>query len=308
MTRQRGLAVCAALGAGRGRIVRQLLTESMLLSFGGGALGIVAAAAVLRAVPALVPGDIVRLDEVNVDGVVLAFTLGLSGLVGLLFGVAPALQGSGSRLLRTLVEGGARSTGGFGLLRANRTRAVLAASQVALALVLLVGAVLLLRSFVTLVTVDRGYDPTNVIAAGASRPSAFDSEGATTEEFIAEEASRRRFYTELEEEMEGLARLPDVVAVGVTSRLPLTGSGPVQQRVHVPWPPRSRRPGRITDDTVACGQPGLLRDIAVAPAQRTSLHAPRRGGGSAGSGGHRDLRARGARRRTGRRAAGALRP
>ena len=237
VTRRRGLAVCAALGASRGRIVRQLLTESMLLSLGGGVLGLVAAAVVLRAVPALVPGNIVRLDEVDVDGVVLAFTLGLSALVGLLFGVAPALQGSGSRLLRTLVEGGARSTGGFGLLRANRTRAVLAASQVALALVLLVGAVLLLRSFVGLVTVDRGYDPTNVVTAGASRPYSFDLEGATTEEFIEEEASRRRFYTELDQAMAGLARLPDVAAVGVTSRLPLAGSGSVEQRVHVLGPP-----------------------------------------------------------------------
>ena len=129
---------------------------------------------------------------------------------------------------------GTRSTGGFGLLRANRARAVLAVSQVALALVLLVGAVLLLRSFVTLVTVDRGYDPTNVITASARRPSTFSAGWATREDRVEEQASRRRFYRELDEAMDGLARLPDVEAVGVTSRLPLAGSGSVQQRAHVP--------------------------------------------------------------------------
>ena len=263
VTRRRGLAVCAALGAGRGRIVRQLLTESMLLSLGGAVLGLAAAAAVLRAVPALVPGDIVRLDEVDVDGVVLAFTLGLSALVGLLFGVAPALQGSGSRLLRTLVEGGARSTGGFGLLRANRTRAVLAASQVALALVLLVGAILLLRSFVGLVTVDRGYDPTNVVTAGASRPYSFDLEGATPEEFIEEEASRRRFYTELDQAMAGLARLPDVAAVGVTSRLPLAGSGSVEQRVHVLGRPPPGDPEESPTTLLHVASPGYFETLRL---------------------------------------------
>ena len=91
VTRQRALAVCAALGAGRGRMVRQLLTESVVLSLAGGALGLAAAVVVLRVVPALVPGDIARLDEVRVDGVMLAFTLGLSVVVGLAFGAVPAL-------------------------------------------------------------------------------------------------------------------------------------------------------------------------------------------------------------------------
>ena len=236
VTRQRALAVCAALGAGRGRIVRQVLTESMLLSLGGGVLGL-AVAAVLRVVPTLVPGNVVRLDEVELHGVVFAFTLGLSMFVGLVFGAAPAVQLSGSQLLRTLVEGSGRSTGGFGLLRANRTRAVLAAAQVALALVLLVGAVLLLRSFVGLVTVVRGYDPTNVITSGTRYPVIRPDRLAAREEFNKQlaraNAQRRRFYGELDEAMDGLARLPDVVAVGVTSRLPLAGSGSVQQRVHV---------------------------------------------------------------------------
>ena len=83
-------------------------------------------------------------------------------------------------------------------------------------------------------TVDRGYDPTNVITASARRPSTFSAGWATREDRVEEAASRRRFYRELDEAMDGLARLPDVEAVGVTSRLPLAGSGSVQQRVHVP--------------------------------------------------------------------------
>ena len=105
VTRQRALAVSAALGASRWRLVRQLLTESVMLGVGGGALGLAAAAAVLRAVPAVVPGDIARLDEVGIDGVTLAFTLGLSVTAGLLFGTAPAFQWSRLDLARTLNEG-----------------------------------------------------------------------------------------------------------------------------------------------------------------------------------------------------------
>ena len=152
VTRWRALAVCAALGAGRGRIARQLLTESVVLSVLGGVTGLAAAAAVLRVVPALVPGDVARLDETGIDGVVLAFTLGLSVVVGLAFGAAPALQWSRLELLQALNEGNGQSTGGFRLLQSGRTRAALATAQMALTLVLLVGAGLLLRSFMGLVT------------------------------------------------------------------------------------------------------------------------------------------------------------
>ena len=156
VTRRRALAVCAALGAGRGRLVRQLLTESMMLSTGGGVLGLTAAAVVLRGLPAVVPGDVARLDDVGLNGAGLAFALALSVAVGLAFGAAPAFQWSRFSLVRALNEGSAQAAGGFRLLRSNRARAALAAAQVAVAVVLLVGAGLLLRSFVGLVTVDRG--------------------------------------------------------------------------------------------------------------------------------------------------------
>ena len=224
VTRRRALAVCAALGAGRGRIVRQLLTESVVLSLSGGMIGLAAAVAVLRVVPALVPGDIARLDEVTVDGVVLAFTLGLSVVVGLAFGAVPAFQWSRLKLVRTLNEGSAQATGGFRLLRSGRTRAALATAQMALALVLMVGAGLLLRSFVALMTVDRGYDPANVITARTRDPDVRRRTGSMTREDAAERrAAGHRFSETLLEALDRVARLPDVTAVGLSSSLPIAG-------------------------------------------------------------------------------------
>ena len=224
VTRQRALAVCAALGAGRGRIVRQLLTESVVLSLAGGALGLAAAVVVLRVVPALVPGDVARLGEVGVDGVVLAFTLGVSVVVGLAFGAVPAFQWSRLTLVRILNEGSAQATGGFRLLRSSRTRAALAAAQMALALVLLVGAGLLLRSFVGLMTVDRGYDPAGVITARTRDPDVRRLGGSMTPELRAERrASGHRFSEALLEALDRMARLPGVAAVGLSSSLPFAG-------------------------------------------------------------------------------------
>ena len=237
VTRRRTLAVCAALGAGRGRLARQLVTECVVLSLAGGALGLAAAALVLRVVPALVPGNVARLDEVGLDGAVFAFTFGLSVVMGVGFGLVSALQGAGRDLLRTVVEGSVRAAGGFGLLRANRARAVLAAGQMALALALLVGAGLLLRSFVGLITADRGYDPTNVITAGTRDPAIRSDMGPDELE-----VARRRFYRELAEAIDRLSGLPQVVAAGVTSALPLAGGGSELQTVHAIGRPVSAEP------------------------------------------------------------------
>ena len=210
VTRRRELALRAALGAGRGRVVRQLLTESVVLGVGGGLVGLAAATGVLRAVPALVPGYVARLHEVGVDGAVLAFTLGLSVVVGLAFGAAPAFQWSGTGLVGTLNEGSPQAAGGFRLLRSSRTRAALAAGQAALAIVLLVGAGLLLRTFVGLVTIDRGYDPSDVIAARTRNPD----RGAPS----------RPFSEALLAETQTITRLPGVAALGLSSSLPLAGA------------------------------------------------------------------------------------
>ncbi len=243
VTRQRTLAVCAALGAGRGRLVRQLLTESVVLGVGGGALGLVAAAIVLRTVPALVPGDVARLHEVGVDGVVAAFTLGLSIVSGLLFGAAPALQWSRLDLVRTLNEGSAQSAGGFRLLRSNRARAALAVTQVALALMLLVGAGLLLRSFVRLVTADRGFDPANVVTARVENRDLRVGPGMTAESVAEVRAAGRRFQESLLDELERLADLSGVAAVGLASRLPLAQGGAATSAFRVAGapPPADRR-------------------------------------------------------------------
>ena len=220
VTRQRMFALCAALGAGRGRLVRQLLTESTALSLAGGVLGLGAAAVVLRTAPTLVPVDVARLDEVGIDGVTVAFTVGLSVLVGLLSGAVPALQWSRLDLVRTLNEGSAQSAGGFRLLRSNRSRAVLVMAQVALALVLLVGTGLLLRSFVGLITFDRGYDPANVVSAQALFP--FSGQPSMAPDARANSQDRygglhERLFDEMTARLEAL---PDVEAFGLSRSLP----------------------------------------------------------------------------------------
>ena len=259
VTRQRALAVCAALGAGRGRIVRQLLTESVVLSLTGGALGLAAATLVIRAVPALVPGDIARLDEVTVDGVVLAFTLGLSVVVGLAFGAVPAFQWSRVELVRTLNEGSAQATGGFRLLRSGRTRAALATAQVALAVVLLVGAGLLLRSFVSLMTVDRGYDPDNVITVRARNPDLILRTGVMSPEATAEiRETGQRFAEALIAELDGMERLPDVAAAGLSSSLPLATTGGMFTTMRVAGRPPPSDPSETPRSAMRIASPGYF--------------------------------------------------
>ena len=261
IARQRELAVRGALGAARGRIVRQLLTESVVLSAGGGALGLLAAAAVLRAVPALAPADLPRLHEIGVDAAVLGFTALLAVAVGLLVGAVPALQWSRLPLVRILNEGSAQSAGGFRLLRANRARAGLAAAQVALALVLLVGAGLLLRSFVELVAVDPGYDPANVLTARVANPDLGNLffAGPVTAELIAERtAASRRFYDALHDRLTQLARLPGVEAVGLSTGLPFGGGGRGRVRVQVGGRPAPADPADLPQARVQTVTPGYF--------------------------------------------------
>ncbi len=233
VARRRELAVRGALGAGRGRIVRQLLTESVVLGVAGGALGLATAALILRGVPALAPGDVPRLEEVSVDGVVLAFSAGLSVLAGLVFGAVPALSWSRLHLVRAFGEGNARAAGGFRILSANRTRAALAVTQVALALVLLVGAGLLLRGFVQLVSVDPGYDAGNVLTAQVNHPDL--GRLILSGEFEAAGEDAGRFTEALRERLARVNALPGVDAVGLSTALPFIYDG---------WPMPVLVPGR----------------------------------------------------------------
>ena len=210
--RRQLLAVRAALGAGRGQLVRQLLTESVVLGLGGGAIGVAVAGWLLRAAPALAPGSAAWGDAVGLDGRALFVAGGLSVLTGMMAGVVPALQGSRLNLTRTLNEGGATSTGGLRQLRSNRSWGAVVAGQVAVAVVLLVGAGLLLRSFVALVVIDRGYDPADVVTARLSGADTIVAPGRTG-------------LRTLVERLNGLTQLAGVEAVGVTSVLPLV-SGP----------------------------------------------------------------------------------
>ena len=220
LARQRTLAVSAALGAGRSRLVRQLLTESTVLSLGGGVLGLAAAAVVLQAVPALAPGDVARLEEVRIDGVVFAFTAGLSIVVGLLCGAGSALQRSQIHPARTLNEGSARSAGGFRLWRTHRMRTVLSTMQVALAVVLLIGAGLLLRSFVRLVTFDRGFDPADVVTTPVTNPMSV-APHEVSERWSRMTGDHQRLQERIFDELTmRLGPLPDVEAFGLSWNLP----------------------------------------------------------------------------------------
>jgi predicted permease len=169
--RQREMAIRGAMGAKRGRVLRQLLTESVLLAGFGGALGFALGSWGVRALLVLVPGNIPRLSNADgqavippLDWRVAAFTLGTALLTGVLFGLFPALETSNPDLVSNLKEGGRSGSG----VRHARARSALVVSELALALVLLVGAVLLIRTFVGLRTVNPGFDAHNVLTMTTS--------------------------------------------------------------------------------------------------------------------------------------------
>jgi putative ABC transport system permease protein len=159
-TREREIAIRAALGAGRMRLIRQLLTEGTILSIVAGVLGTLIALLGVNGLVALAPEDIPRLNQVNIDGRVLGFTLCVTLLTGLIFGLMPALQSSKPDLNETLKEGGRTSVGG---VRAGRVRNLLVVAEVALSFVLLIGAGLLIRSFLELQKFDLGFNPDRIL-------------------------------------------------------------------------------------------------------------------------------------------------
>jgi putative ABC transport system permease protein len=207
--REREIAVRRALGASSGRLIRQLLTESFLIAFAGGALGVWLSALLAGALLGIVPAQVQALFDVSLDINVLLFTLALSCLSALVFGLAPALSLVQTTLAPALREG----TSGSGQSRARRRLSrLLVCSEIALSVVLLAGATVLLRSFERLSRVSPGFDPSGVLSLEVSLP------GAT----YPERARVARFYSEA---VERLGRIPGVRAAGAISWRPLPSGG-----------------------------------------------------------------------------------
>ena len=204
-TREKEIAIRGALGAGRSRIVRQLLTESLVLALAGGALGLVLAAWGVRLMRGVVPGMFPMLQHMRVDLPVLAFTFGISILTGLLFGLVPAWRSAHTDLNTTLKEAAGRSESAGG---SHRIRSFLLASEVALAVLLSVSAGLLLRSFLRVTDVNPGLRTANILTMNLSLPEVkYDTP-----------LKRANFYKNL---IERLDALPGVRSSGAVLFLPL---------------------------------------------------------------------------------------
>jgi predicted permease len=208
-TRQKEMAVRAALGASRLRIIRQLLTESLLLALAGGGLGLLLAFGILKLLLAFAPQEIPRLNAISIDPWALGFTLLLSVLTGVIFGLAPALQASRPDLNVTLKDGGTRATGGASR---NRLRRLLVVAEVSMALVLLIGAGLLLKSFTRLRETKLGFNPDHVLTASVTLPPADYPTAAQMKAYYQQALTR-------------IAARPEAQAAGVVSWLPLGNTG-----------------------------------------------------------------------------------
>jgi len=211
-SRQKEVAVRVALGAGWQRLVRQLLTETALLGLMGGVVGLLITVAAMRVVHAIKPGNIPLIDRIGIDAHVLAFTFAVSLLAGILFGLAPALRAGRLDLIAILKTGGrnTQGEGGLGSSR-RRLRSLLVAGEVAMSVVLLVGAGLLIRSFVRLQNVSPGFDPSGVVSMRL---------GATARHFANRDAALAYYATFGEQ----LASVPGVKERGAVSPLPFTSS------------------------------------------------------------------------------------
>jgi len=209
--REKEVAIRSALGAGWQRIARQLLTESVLLGLLGGAAGLLVARLSLWAVRTMNPGNIPRLDEIGINGTVLAFTFGLALATGLLFGLAPVLRAMNLDPNSSLKAGGRSGQSDSGLyLKRHRLRGLLVVSELALSLVLLIGAGLLIRSFIRLQNVPPGFTVGNVMSMQV----------VVSDPKYNDDKITAGFYREVETR---IAHLPGVVEEGAVSALPLTG-------------------------------------------------------------------------------------
>ena len=243
--RRKELALRTALGASRARVIRQLLIESLLLALLGGGGGLLLAMGGMRALLALAPAGIPRIETIGLDARALLFLLVVSLLTGVGFGLVPALRASATDLNDALKEGGRGSAEGIGR---NRFRSVLMASEFALALILLVGAGLMIRSFIALRAIDPGLDPHNVLTMVV--PVAGSSEAAPEKRAI--------FYEQL---LQRVQSLPGVVSASAINHLPLAGDE-WGRTFHVEGRPLAQR-GDAPEATYRVVFPGYFRTMDI---------------------------------------------
>ncbi|HSD33179.1 MAG TPA: ABC transporter permease [Gemmatimonadales bacterium] len=249
VARRREMAIRQALGAARGRLVRQLLTESVLLALAAALVGILLAGWGLRALITIWPNALPNAREIALDGPVLAFTVGLALLTGLAFGLVPAWRASAPGIEEALRDEAAAATGG----RRRRLQGGLVVGEVALALVLLVGAGLLVRSFIRLSSVNPGYDTRNLLAARIRlTPARYPNE-----------AGQAQFFANV---LGALAARPGVQYASIAGTLPLSGSVRM-----VAFDPRTVRPD-FPEPFMA------LRSFAVSPDYFSAFRVPIRRG------------------------------
>jgi putative ABC transport system permease protein len=251
-TRQKEIALRVALGAGRWRVIRQLLTESILLALLGGATGALLGHGGVKLFVAASPANIPRLSEVSVDGVALCFTLCAAVLTGVAFGLAPAWQASRPNLNQALKDGSAAASSG---VSAGHTRSSLVVVEVALAALLLIGAGLMLQSFAKLVATDRGFRAEHVITADLD----FSVSGFTTWVHPTDTRPQVR----LSELLERVRQLPGVQAAGVSYRfLRRDNSPPVNWPFEIFGRPPMSEGQRPTAEHNAVS-PGYFRALGI---------------------------------------------
>ncbi len=243
--RQKEIAVRVALGAGKGRLVAQLLTENLLLAAAGGGVGLLLALAGTRLLVLLSPEYIPRVESVSIDAHAVIFMIGITAFTVLAFGLAPALRAASGNLSDALKEGGRGDSDG---VRRSRLRGILVASEFALAFMLLMGAGLMVRSFYALQSIDAGFNPHQVLSMVVSV--------AGTKE--AQPGQRKMFYRDL---MQSVRSLPGVTAAGAINHLPLAGDQ-WDRSFEIDGRPKSK-PGEAPDAVYRIVMPGYFETMQI---------------------------------------------
>jgi predicted permease len=244
--RGREMAVRAAIGAGGGRLARQLIVESLVVGLAGGVAGLAISVALHRALPSLLPADFPRVADINIDAGVLAFSFAIALAASLAFGLAPALHVRRLDLRTGLTDDAAATGAGFGRTKTARVRALIMAGQVAVACILLIGASLMVRTFITMLNVDRGYEASNVLTARIATPG-----GLFTPERRAALASRT---------LERLRSRPEVVHAGLTNALPLMGG---EAMMALSLPPVAGQPAQTINSGFRVISPGYIEAMGI---------------------------------------------